>query len=112
MSRAGRLRERVTIERLTAGAVDAYGNTYTGWSAVLTRWADIIERLGKEAVEQGALQDVVTATVRLRRDPDTKLITTADRMVARGATWAIRSVIQPDAKGELIEVLIERGVAP
>jgi head-tail adaptor len=111
MSRAGRLRERVTIERLTSGAIDAYGNTYSGWSAVLTRWGDIIERLGKEAVEQGALQDVVTATLRLRRDADTKQITTADRVVARGATWAIRSIVQTDAKGALIEILIERGVA-
>ena len=32
-------------------------------------------------------------------------------MIARGTTWAIRSIIQVDAKGDILEMLIEKGVA-
>jgi len=111
MANAGRLRERATVQRLTSGAVDDYGNIYTGWKALLSRSVDVRERLGKEAIEGGALADVVTATVRLRKDAATAAITHADRVVLRGNTWAIKSIVQVDAKGTLLEMLLERGVA-
>lgn len=111
MANAGLLRERVTFQSLTEGAVDDYGNVYTGWSAVGTRYADLRERTGKEKIEAGALSDVSMATMRCRSDSLTSTITAADRVVARGYTWAVKNVIQVDAKDTMIEFLLERGVA-
>jgi head-tail adaptor len=79
--------------------------------SLVTRSADLVERLGKEAIQGGELSDVVTATMRLRKDSSTADITHADRVVVRGHTWAIKSVVQVDRKGSLLEFLLERGVA-
>lgn len=111
MVRAGLLGEKATFQRLTEGAVDAYGNVYTGWSTVGTRAADMRERTGKEAVNSGALTDEAMATLRCRSDSFTQTVTAADRIVIRGYTWAIKNVMQVDAKNTQIEFLIERGVA-
>ena len=111
MVKAGLHRERAEFQRLTEGAVDAYGNVYTGWNTLVTRWADLRERTGKEAIQGGALSDVGKATMRVRKDSTTETITAADRVVARGSTWNIKNVLQVDAKGTLIEFHLERGVA-
>lgn len=111
MANAGLLRDRVTFQRLNEGAVDDYGNVYTGWANLATRSADLRERTGKESIEGGALADVSMATMRCRSDSTTASVTAADRVVARGYTWAIKNVIQVDAKDTLIEFLLERGVA-
>lgn len=111
MARAGRFRERAAFERLAEGSVDAYGNTYTGWEALVTRWADLVERTGKESIEGGALSGVGMGHLRVRKDSATAAITTADRVTVRGATWAITNIIQTDAKGSHLEFQIERGVA-
>jgi len=111
MANAGLLRERVTFQRLNEGAADAYGNVYTGWADVGTRSADLRERTGKEAIQGGALSDVSMATMRCRSDSLTASITSADRVVARGYTWAVKNAIQVDAKDTMVEFLLERGVA-
>tara|TARA_R110000744_G_scaffold220761_3_gene339577 strand:- start:237 stop:575 length:339 start_codon:yes stop_codon:yes gene_type:complete len=111
MVRAGLLNERATFQELTAGVVDEYGNSYTGWKTVGSRSADLRERTGKEAIEGGALADVSMATMRCRSDSFTDTITTANRVVIRGYTWAVKNVIKPDSKGIMVEFLIERGVA-
>ena len=111
MANAGRLREVAVFERLTSGAVDDYGNIYSGWSSLATRNVDLVERLGKEAIQGGELSDVVPATLRLRKDSVTSTFTHADRVTVRGALWAIKSIVQTDRKGAMLELLIERGVA-
>ena len=109
MARAGLFRDRITFQRM-ASTVDAYGNTTGAWSDLASRHADFREKLGKETIEGGALQDVA-ATMRVRADTVTSAITAADRVTARGITWAIRSITQVDAAGELLEMLLEKGVA-
>lgn len=111
MVSAGKYRERAVFERLTEGAVDDYGNVYTGWEGLTTRWADMRERTGKEAIQGGALADVGQATLRVRSDSTTQTITTADRVTLRGYVWAIKGVVQVDAKDTVIEFRLERGVA-
>jgi SPP1 family predicted phage head-tail adaptor len=111
MVRAGLYRERAVFQRLVEGAVDDYGNVYTGWTALATRSADMRERTGKEAIQGGALSDVGPATMRVRKDSVTETVTSADRVVIRGKTWAIKDVIQVDAKGTVLEFQLERGVA-
>ena len=111
MVSAGRFREKATFQRLSEGAVDDYGNVYTGWAELGFRAADMCETKGKERIEAGALSDVATATMRCRSDSFTQGITSADRVYIRGATWAIKNVTQVDAKNTVIEFLLERGVA-
>jgi head-tail adaptor len=111
MAKAGQLNERATFQRLTQGAVDDYGNVYTGWETAGSRPADLRERTGKEALEGGALADVSMATMRCRSDTFTDAITSADRVVVRGHTWAVKNAIKTDSKNMMVEFLLERGVA-
>ena len=110
MARAGLFRDRVTFQRM-ASTTDVYGNTTGDWSDHATRYAHLIERLGQEDIEQGALQDVAVATMRVRADTVTKAITTADRVVSRGIYWAITSIMQVSSKGDLLEMRLEKGIA-
>jgi len=111
MVKAGQYRERAEFQRLSEGAVDAYGNVYSGWSSLATRWADMRERTGKEDIQGGVLSDVGAATMRVRSDSTTQGITAADRVIIRGKIWAIKDVIQVDRKGTMLEFKLERGVA-
>ena len=110
MARAGLFRDRVTFQRM-ASTTDDYGNTTGTWSDHANRYAHLIERLGQEDIEQGALQDVAVATMRVRSDTLTNAITTADRVLARGVYWAITSIMQVSAKGDLLEMRLEKGIA-
>ena len=110
MARAGLFRDQVTFQCM-ASTTDVYGNTTGDWSDHATRYAHLIERLGQEDIEQGALQDVAVATMRVRADTITKAITTADRVVSRGIYWAITSIMQVNSKGDLLEMRLEKGIA-
>jgi head-tail adaptor len=94
-----------------ASTTDDYGNTTGTWSDHASRYAHLIERLGQEDIEQGALQDVAVATMRVRADTLTNAITTADRVLARGVYWAITSIMQVTARGDLLEIKLEKGIA-
>ena len=111
MVRAGQYRERAEFQRLSEGSVDAYGNVYTGWATLFTSWADMRETTGKESIEGGALLNTGIATLRVRSDSETRAVTTADRIVIRGATWAIKGIVQIDRKNTVLEFKLERGVA-
>lgn len=110
MARAGLFRDRVTFERM-ASTTDDFGNVSGAWSVLASRSADLRERTGKEEIQGGVLADVAVATMRVRKDATTEAVTAADRVVARGITWAIRSIIQVDAKASLLEMVLEKGVA-
>lgn len=105
---AGKLRDRITIERQTE-TTDEYGNTVGAWSALFSVWADMRETPGKERVEAGRVEASRTATIRIRRSVQSAGITEADRLIARGATWNIRSISQVTAKGAMLELLCEGG---
>ena len=111
MAKAGAFGEKATFQRLNEGAIDDYGNVYTGWANLGVRWSDMRERTGKEQIEGGALSDVAMATMRCRGDEFTRTITAADRVLIRGYIWAIKNVTHIDAKNAVIEFLLERGVA-
>jgi len=110
MARSGLFRDRVTFQRM-ASATDVYGNTTGDWSNYVSRSAHIIERIGQDDVEGGALQDVAVASLRVRADDTIRAITSADRVIARGVTWAIRSIMQVSSRGDILEMRIEKGVA-
>ena len=111
MVKAGLMRDRVAFQRLDEEAVDNFGNVYRGWVDLANRSADLRERRGRDRITGGVLSDVGTATMRVRYDSTTKTITTADRVFARGITWAIKDVLQLDSRATVIEFVIEKGVA-
>lgn len=116
MKRASRYRDRVTVERETetdTDALDDYGNPADPtWGALGAFWADMRETTGRERVAAGRLEAPATATVRLRRSAETAAITAADRVQARGQTWAIVGApIDPDGSRREVEFTLERGGA-
>lgn len=110
MVRAGSLRERIAIERLTDTGDDEFGNPSAAWGEVAQLWANIRETPGRERVAAGRLEAPVTATIRVRKSSISSAITSADRITARGAVWvAIGEPIDPTGTGELLEFVVERG---
>ncbi|MEH7827110.1 phage head closure protein [Gemmobacter denitrificans] len=107
---AGRLRERVTIQRQTSGD-DGYGNTVTGWADHMTVWADVRETPGKERVDAGRVEASKTATIRIRASSDSRALTEADRVSARGKVWNIRSVVEVGNDRAMLDLLCEAGAA-
>ena len=61
MVSAGRFREKATFQRLSEGAVDDYGNVYSGWAELGFRAADMRETKGKERIEAAELVDSLMA---------------------------------------------------
>lgn len=111
MANAGKLRERITIQRRDESAIDAYGNATGVWVDLATRSADIREMPGKEAIESGVLMEVSPATIRIRSDSTTRTIAAADRVQARGVSWDIEATTEMDAKRRMIELRVVKGVA-
>ena len=112
MAQSGKFRERVTFQSLTEEPADQYGNTKTGWGGDVARWADVVERPGREQIEGGVLAGVSTATIRVRKDGVTSQIDESWRVYMRGRFWDIESAIQIDRKGAVLEFLAQKGTAP
>ena len=85
---AGTLRYRVTFaERNTTS--DEYGNPSTGWVNRCTVAANIIARLGGEAVEAARLAGRQPVTIRVRKSPETARITTDWKAIDQNGTNTI-----------------------
>ncbi len=108
---AGRLRHRVVFESF-AGTDDGFGNKVGPWVAFLTEYGDLRDTPGKERVAAGRLEAAATGTLRLRQSSLTLAITEAHRVRDhRGRLWNIRGIADPSSRGEVLEMLLERGVA-
>lgn len=110
MARAGLFRDRAVFQRM-ASTTDDYGNTTGDFASLATRFAHVIERLGKEDLEQGSRDDVAFATLRVRADSTIEGVSIADRVSVRGTIYSIRSIMQVSSKGDLLEMRLEKGVA-
>lgn len=112
---AGALRHRVTFaERNTIE--DAYGNVSTGWLDRFTVSANIIPRLGGEAVEAARLAGRQPVIIRVRKSPDTVKIKTDWKATdGAGNIYNIRTAIDPylgdNRFGFFIDMMAESGVA-
>lgn len=111
---SAKLRERVTFQRQST-ETDEYGNVLGAFAPITGLEdfpADIRETPGKEMVASGAVESTRTATIRVRYSTETAAVTAADRIVARGSVWNIRSgPIQVDRAPRMLEFLCEAGVA-
>ena len=89
--RAGRLRHRITIERLTA-TKDAHGQPTDTWERLTSRKAAIDQAGGSEYIASDAENSRTVVTIRMRYDSITKTITTKDRIVHGGVNY---DIVQP-----------------
>ena len=105
---AGQLRDRIQIQSATSGD-DGYGNVITGWADLPggRLWANVRETPGKEMLSAGRLESSRTATIRVRASSLSRSISAADRVIARGLAWNIRSVSAVGDGRELLELLCE-----
>lgn len=112
---AGALRYRVTFaERNTTQ--DAYGNMSTGWLDRFTVAANIIPRLGGEAVDAARLAGRQPVVIRVRKSPDTAKITTDWKATDQaGREYNVRTAVDPalgdTRRGYFIDMIAETGVA-
>jgi len=112
---AGGLRHRVTFSKRDAVS-DEFGNVSTGWLEQFTVSANIIPRLGGEAVEAARLAGRQPVVIRVRASPDTRQISTDWKAADdKGREYNIRTAVDPlygDAgHGMYFDMLAETGVA-
>jgi head-tail adaptor len=105
---AGELTRKVTFQTRVA---DANGDKIGAWTAVVTRQAKIVPKVGGEAVQAQRLEGAQPVVIFVRCDSSTKTITAADRAVdARDATvkWGVVSVIWNEAEDMMEFLAIQR----
>lgn len=108
---AGTMDRRCLFERRDTTS-DAYGNVSAGgWVALATVWGSLSEKPGREAVNAGRLESSALASLRIRDSAAARGITAADRVTIDGRLYAIRDARPPQRSG-MIELVVERGVAP
>lgn len=94
MQQAGKLNQRVTVQRPAAGE-DARGQPLTGWQDVATVWANVLHKSGLETMKADAPASVVQASIRIRWRTD---IDATMRVLVGLSAYQVRAVL-PDMVG-------------
>jgi len=104
----GKLRHRVKFQRQTEDK-DKFGNVRQDWADHLTVWGNLRETVGKERIGSGAVENMRTATLRVRSSTAAREISEADRVIARGETWDIKGIANADDAGRVLDMLLQAG---
>jgi SPP1 family predicted phage head-tail adaptor len=112
---AGDLRHRVTFAERDQ-TEDEFGNVSQAWVDRFTISANIVPRLGGEAVTAARLAGQQPVIIRVRTSPATVQITTDWRATdERGKVYNIRTAVDPldgdNQHGMFIDMFAETGVA-
>ncbi len=109
---AGALRERVTFMRLDE-IPDDYGGVTTGYVDVFPDAARLQPKLGSETVMAGRLQGVQPYLLTVRSSSSTRQVTPAWRVRndRSGRTYNIKTVVNPDERNAMLEMLVVEGEA-
>lgn len=100
---AGKLNQRVTIQKLTSGQ-DAIGQPVTTWEAVATVWANIRYKSGLETIKADAETSIAKASIRIRRRTDV----TAGMRVSHGTTvFDILAVLPDESSRSHVDLVCE-----
>ncbi|BBF93377.1 head-tail adaptor protein [Blastochloris tepida] len=113
MLAAGSLRDRLRFERRQP-ADDGFGNVAGDWVARCTAFAARKALRGGEAVMGQRLAGRQPIVFTVRASSETREIAPDWRAVdvRTGTVYAVRSVVDPDGRGERLDILCEGGVAP
>jgi SPP1 family predicted phage head-tail adaptor len=104
--RAGTLRHKVTIQQLTTTGTDGDGQPIESWSDLTTVWASIEPLRGREFFEARA--QLSEETVRFRMRYQSTISNTRHRLVFGSETYRIESVIEPQRRNEMLEIIATR----
>lgn len=104
MVRAGRLRERVTIEQATAGTPDAKGARTDSWAEFATRYARIVPLQGRELYTARQVYAEASHRVEMRR---LDAVTPKMRAVFGTRVFDIEDVQQDERKRETYLIVTE-----
>lgn len=104
--RAGSLNKRATFQKLTTVSDGAGGTTKT-WADFTTVWAQYSPERAREKIQQGRIADNQAGALRVRSSTKTRQIDATYRVMLDGATYNVRSVINPDQRNDMIEFAIE-----
>ncbi len=99
MPAAGRLNERVTIEKATLGTADTRGEQLETWSDVATVWAEVRTLGGIETWKQRTVSASATHQVTIRWRSG---VTSANRFKWDSSTLAIESVVADPSGTQLV----------
>lgn len=109
MIAAGRMDQRITIQRRVSG-VDAYGQESQGWLDVVTIWAEAMTKRGREYIAAGQQQASALVVFRVRYRADL-LQDSSMRVVWGGVAY---DVVEPpqDVNGQktMIEIPCASGM--
>lgn len=110
--RSGTLRQRCTFQSET-DTPDGQGGNTRSWKTIATVWGAYEPQLGREAIAQGRLQGSNIGNLWVRySDLIATQVKLSSRVVVDGQVHQIRSIIQPDQNRRMLQMVIERGVAP
>lgn len=113
---AGRLRNRLLCQSKTS-ATDEFNNpvpTGGAWQTRFTLWAGLRPRNGGEQALAARLTGIQPYIVTVRHSSQSLQITPAWRLIdERDAAriFNVRSIADPDGKGQWLELLVEEGGA-
>ena len=108
--RAGRMRDRVTFQRLD-NTTDQYAQvTAASYTNILTVWGELVTGKGREAMEAGRLQSEVRSVLHVRSSSEVRGVTESDRALIGGVAYNIRAISNPDRRNHRLEMILERGV--
>jgi SPP1 family predicted phage head-tail adaptor len=98
----GELREKITLQRSEPGPGDAWGPGAAVWTDWQRPWARVRPRRGNEPSVYGGpkVQAEYSVTIRYRRG-----VTTAHRLIWRGAVLAIVAIVDPDQSKRWLEMV-------
>lgn len=109
--RAGRLREKVTLERRTE-TKNEYGERQWIWTSIATRRCAIEPLMGREFYEQSGEHSRMPTRIRIRHDERVRSLTPDDRAVdysvSPAVIYDIDSVQNPKERDREIVLMCER----
>lgn len=88
--RSGPRNRLITIERATT-TIDDYGGEVSTWEAYAEAYAEVRFGTGQERREAAQESATAAATFRVLDNPQTRAVTTRDRIQFDGAAWDITS---------------------
>lgn len=94
--KAGKLRHRVTIQRLSDGVQDPMtGDIVSAWVDLKTVWASVEPLSVREFIQAGASQSEVTTRITMRKTD----VRAADRILHRGKVFNVAGVLADPKSG-------------
>lgn len=103
---AGRLDQRVTIERFTTTRDPDYNTEIKAWVPLATVWAAVEPLNGREYIAAQVAQAEVETRIRLRYRPD---LTVVDRINHEGRLHNITTIINPRSGGRELVLMCKAG---